>query len=55
MTDVENKFRYQNELFCAMSLFGGPSRPAGLKCVPSTTCTPVPCQPGPNDLRAGPG
>ena len=32
----------------------GPCRPAGLKCGPSTACTPVPCQPGPNELRAVP-
>ena len=55
MTYVENRFRYQNELFCAILLFGGPGRPASLKCGPSTACTLVTCQPGPNDLRAGPG
>ena len=39
----------------AIILRAVPCRPVGLGCGPSTACTPVPCQPGPIDLRAGPG
>ena len=32
-----------------------PCRPVGLECGPSTARATVPCQPEPNELRAGPG
>jgi len=55
MTDVENKFRYQNELFCAMSLFGGPGR-AGLRAWSAAQTGPTPpCRASLGPMTFGPG
>jgi len=55
MTDVENRFRYQNELFYTMLLFDGPGR-AGPRAWSAAQARPAgPCRASPGPMTFGPG
>ena len=55
MADVENKFRYQNELFYTMLLFGGSGR-AGPRAWSAAQARPAaPCRASPRPMTFGPG
>ena len=55
MTNVENRFRYQNELFYTMLLFGGPGR-AGPRAWSAAQARPAaPCRASPGPMTFGPG